>query len=926
MELKPSTQTVYQALQALYGNSSSSEREKANVYLLNLQKSVHAWNIADQLLMGNADLNSSLFGAQMIRNKILYSFHELPPDVCPALYESLLQHLKNVDKNSNPVVITQLCLAMVDLCIQMSTWKNPVANFFSQTNELPPHIVIELLSYFPEEIDRKPMRLGTIRRNEIYDQFSSSASTVNDLLEMYMISEQRNEVILKIIMCMSSWLTVGIADLSNILNRIVLNKLFEMLKNPPDVIFQQNEGIECKIHDAASDCICLLLQYIKVKNADLFENVASLEGAYHLSVARESTEKSINYCRIFTDLGDSYLPLMVRETKPRSPHFSIKALDLVLTCVGHHDYEVAMVTFRLWYALSEHLYSINDDDLSNEFKPYIERLLTSLCRQVQMEPDHEGLLEDSDDFKIFRVKVTEVIKDVIFIVGSARCFRQMFMSLQMPDLTWDQIEAHLYIMTAIARNLLPDENDVVPKAVNAILQIPSTTHIAVQYSAVLLIGELCEWFDVHPEHLFTALDFIVGALQQSQLANAAATALHNICCVSKYKLKDNFAPLMQIIRSLQRLNLDNEHNISLIGGIMSVMSELPVEQITPVMKEICWQHTSQIFQLIENKTEIKKGTSTDPITWLDRIAAIFRFTNATTNGVENPSAPVLNEMLPLFIQILNHYQSDGRIMERCCRCLRFAIRCVGKSGSFVVEPLAKELVILYSNHQHSCFMYLGSILVDVYGKNCENWNILLQMVEAFIAPTFALLKDPKGLQNHPDTIDDLFRLCSRFMQKLPIAFLQSPCMVSLLECALASVSLDHKDANASVMKFFHEILNFDDKDEDVEKHTVRKQVVTQILERCGETLVYNMIHAIVYTLQTSQISEISDVLLDILHFDRPITIKWIKTVVEQLPKQTSAGATIITDQQVNDYLNVCETVTSTKQLTRALKDFAYFYR
>lgn len=49
--------------------------------------------------------------------------------------------------------------------------------------------------------------------------------------------------------------------------------------------------------------------------------------------------------------------------------------------------------------------------------------------------------------------------------------------------------------------LFRDENDVVPKAVNAILQIPSTTHIAVQYSAVLLIGELCEWFDVHPEHL-----------------------------------------------------------------------------------------------------------------------------------------------------------------------------------------------------------------------------------------------------------------------------------------------------------------------------------------------------------------------------------------------------------------------------------------
>lgn len=56
-----------------------------------------------------------------------------------------------------------------------------------------------------------------------------------------------------------------------------------------------------------------------------------------------------------------------------------------------------MVTFRLWYALSEHLYSINDDDLSNEFKPYIERLLTSLCRQVQMEPDHVSSVYTSFD-------------------------------------------------------------------------------------------------------------------------------------------------------------------------------------------------------------------------------------------------------------------------------------------------------------------------------------------------------------------------------------------------------------------------------------------------------------------------------------------------------------------------------------------------
>ena len=68
---------------------------------------------------------------------------------------------------------------------------------------------------------------------------------------------------------------------------------------------------------------------------------------------------------------------------------------------------------------------------------------------------------------------------------------------------------------------------------------------------------------------------------------------------------------------------------------------------------------------------------------------------------------------------------------------------------------------LYCANGHSCFLYVGSILVDEFGNDTSNWNLLLQMVEAFIVPTFALLQTPNGLRDHPDTIDDLFRLCSR---------------------------------------------------------------------------------------------------------------------------------------------------------------------
>ena len=38
--------------------------------------------------------------------------------------------------------------------------------------------------------------------------------------------------------------------------------------------------------------------------------------------------------------------------------------------------------------------------------------------------------------------------------------------------------------------------------------------------------------------------------------------------------------------------------------------------------------------------------------------------------------------------------------------------------------------------------------------------------QAFTTPTFKLLEQENGLRNHPDTMDDLFRLCMRLVTVL----------------------------------------------------------------------------------------------------------------------------------------------------------------
>lgn len=43
------------------------------------------------------------------------------------------------------------------------------------------------------------------------------------------------------------------------------------------------------------------------------------------------------------------------------------------------------------------------------------------------------------------------------------------------------------------------ENEVVPKVVEAILNMPETVHINMRYTSVMLLGELCEWIS-HEQH------------------------------------------------------------------------------------------------------------------------------------------------------------------------------------------------------------------------------------------------------------------------------------------------------------------------------------------------------------------------------------------------------------------------------------------
>ena len=100
---------------------------------------------------------------------------------------------------------------------------------------------------------------------------------------------------------------------------------------------------------------------------------------------------------------------------------------------------------------------------------------------------------------------------------------------------------------------------------------------------------------------------------------------------------------------------------------------------------------------------------------------------------------VIEDIWPVVSAVCDIYANDARIMERSCRTIRFAVRCLGVQSAPLLEPLVKQMVLLYQNHPHSCFLYLGSILVDEYAHLEGCVSGLLDMLSAFLAPTFRLL-------------------------------------------------------------------------------------------------------------------------------------------------------------------------------------------
>jgi transportin-3 len=469
----------------------------------------------------------------------------------------------------------------------------------------------------------------------------------------------------------------------------------------------------------------------------------------------------------------------------------------------------------------------------------------------------------------------------------------MFNILQSPNVTWESTEAALFIMECVARNLDEKEEKTVPKVIEAILNLPENCHVAIRYTSVNILGQFCDWIANHPSTLEAVLNFLLAALQKKAgLASAAAQSLQLICTSCHKDMINHVNGLIEIARCLEMFEVQPEAAIALLKGISITVSRLPNDQITDVMRQLCSFQITHITHLMDTRDQ------QNPSPWIDRLAAIYRYMNPKVGENEvNPAAVVITENWPILSRMLDHYKDIEKVIERIVRCLRYGIRCISHQSLPILELLVTQMVNVYSSHKHSCLLYLGSILVDEFGMDVRCISGLLSMLEAFIEPTFNLLQADGGLKNNPDTVDDFFRLVVRFIQRMPLHFLQSRLVTPIIQCATLACTLDHRDANMSVMKFLSNLLAHGKANGD----PGIRPYVQQIVQIHGETLIGNLLCSSIFYLHSHMLPDVVDVFMEIKFINDEAFGEALRKSLNQLPRKNAGGTETATDEQMNKF-------------------------
>lgn len=322
--------------------------------------------------------------------------------------------------------------------------------------------------------------------------------------------------------CLLSWIRSNDISVKHLIHHPVIGVVFQAL-------------VTDDLHELACDVICQIIREssdIQTAYPLVEEILKHLEQCLPLvtkSKQEEDEEKQRGLCRVYTEAGESFLPL-VSTNHPRFPMI-VKG---IYECTTFHDLDIVPITFNFWYEFTR---IITQPELSEVKALYLEiyrSLIDVMIGHLRYPSDGDAMTaEDRDEFREFRHIMGDVLKDCCVVLGDqeslSRPFQLLCSFIKSSPITssWQEIEAPLFSLRSMGSEIADTESVMLPQIMQLIPHLPE--HPKLRYAATLVIGRYSNWTKNHPEFIAQQLQYISVGFNDIEISAASALSLKYLC-------------------------------------------------------------------------------------------------------------------------------------------------------------------------------------------------------------------------------------------------------------------------------------------------------------------------------------------------------------------------------------------------------------
>ena len=324
----------------------------------------------------------------------------------------------------------------------------------------------------------------------------------------------------EIFRCLSSWLSAGEIDASSLASTPLLGYAFEALAS--------ND-----LFDVAVNVICDTIHETQEVDDNqeviglITPQVIALEPL--LTTWTDDSDKIRGLARIFAEAGEMYRGLILHHTETFFP--LVKAIG---HCSAHPDLDVVPITFPFWMRLAQSIGK--KPSVSPLFHEAYQSLMNIIIRHLHFPTTAVSQTsQEAENFRHFRHVMGDTLKDCCVVLGTDVCLMTAYglvtnaLSRDPSTVSWQEVEAPLFSMRSMGAEMDPDDENVVPKIVELIPNLPN--HPRIQYATLLLIARYTEWTSKHPDYLPTQLQYVSAGFDspEEDVQMAAGQALKYLC-------------------------------------------------------------------------------------------------------------------------------------------------------------------------------------------------------------------------------------------------------------------------------------------------------------------------------------------------------------------------------------------------------------